>query len=144
MSGPYLDTSALAKWYLNEPESDRFEAFVKEQAEASISRLTVVELRCLLSRRRRAREISRKTEQAAFALFQNDILSGHLQLHPLRDEHGAEAVALIEQLGGHALRALDALHLVIARDIGARILATADRTMARAAPDLGLEVAFFG
>ncbi len=29
--GPYLDTSALAKWYLNEPFSKEFEAFIQEQ-----------------------------------------------------------------------------------------------------------------
>ena len=26
--GPYLDTSALAKWYLNEPFSEAFEEFI--------------------------------------------------------------------------------------------------------------------
>lgn len=51
--GPYLDTSALAKWYLNEPFSEKFEAFIQEYSTAAISRLTVVELRCLLARRRR-------------------------------------------------------------------------------------------
>jgi hypothetical protein len=55
--GPYLDTSALAKWYLSEPFSEAFEEFIQEQETAAISRLTVVEFRCLLARRRR--EIAR-------------------------------------------------------------------------------------
>ena len=42
----YIDTSALAKWYLNEPLSDEFEAFIQSQAMADISRLTMVEFRC--------------------------------------------------------------------------------------------------
>jgi predicted nucleic acid-binding protein len=45
MSGrtPYIDTSALAKWYLNEPRSEDFGAFITRQEKAVISRLTVVE-----------------------------------------------------------------------------------------------------
>ena len=35
MTGPYLDTSALAKWYLNEPFSEEFEAFIREQPTAA-------------------------------------------------------------------------------------------------------------
>ena len=41
--GPYIDTSALAKWYLSEASS--------EELDAEISRLTVVEFRCLPARR---------------------------------------------------------------------------------------------
>lgn len=37
----YIDTSALAKWYLNEPRSEDFEAFIRQQASAAISRLAV-------------------------------------------------------------------------------------------------------
>jgi uncharacterized protein with PIN domain len=61
VTGPYLDTGALAKWYLNEPFSEQFEAFIQEQPSAAISRLTVVEFRCLLARRRRAGEITKTT-----------------------------------------------------------------------------------
>ena len=50
----YIDTSALAKWYLNEPRSQDFESYIRSQRGALISRLTVMELRCLLARRRRA------------------------------------------------------------------------------------------
>jgi uncharacterized protein len=51
---PYIDTSALAKWYLNEPRSEDFGAV--------ISRLTVVEFRCLIARRRRAGDIDLEDE----------------------------------------------------------------------------------
>jgi uncharacterized protein len=44
----YIDTSALAKWYLPEPGSDAFVDFIRYQDGAAISRLTTVELRCLL------------------------------------------------------------------------------------------------
>jgi len=50
----YLDTSALAKWFLNEPGSEVFVAFLQGLGSAVISSLTVTEMRSLLSRRRRA------------------------------------------------------------------------------------------
>ena len=49
----YFDTSALAKWYLNEARSDDVERYIQEHGPVAISELTVVEMRCLLARRRR-------------------------------------------------------------------------------------------
>jgi hypothetical protein len=54
---PHLDTSALAKRYLDEAGSSAVDDFLGRRPRALISRLGVVELRCLLRRRRRAREI---------------------------------------------------------------------------------------
>jgi uncharacterized protein len=62
----YIDTSALAKWYLPEPGSDAFVDFVPGQERAAISRLTTVELRCLLARRRRAGDITAQHERDAW------------------------------------------------------------------------------
>ena len=59
----YLDTSALAKWYLNEPGSDEFEAFIARRPGAIVSRLAAVELRCLPARRRRAGDIAPEIEE---------------------------------------------------------------------------------
>lgn len=63
--GAYIDTSALAKRYLNEPGSDEVDQFLREQRRRTISRLGVLELRCLLARRRRAGEISADYERDA-------------------------------------------------------------------------------
>ena len=144
MSSPYLDTSALAKWYLNEPGSEDFERFLRDQRRAAISRLTTVEFRCLLARRRRAGELTTRIEQSAFRLFLDDVAAGYLQVHPLTDDHARNALVLLERLDTHSLRTLDALHLAIASAIGAETLATADRIMARAAGEIGLHVAMFG
>lgn len=141
--GPYLDTSALAKWYLNEPFSEKFEAFIQEQSSAAISRLTVVEFRCLLARRRRAREITKTIESRIFAAFEEDIRAGFLQVHPLADEHLMAALGLIARLARFPLRTLDAMHLAIAQAIHARRLATADRAMANAGNAMGLEIVRF-
>jgi predicted nucleic acid-binding protein len=141
---PYLDTSALAKRYLDEPGSEDFDAFLGGRRRALISRLVVVELRCLLKRRLGARQIDARYEQAALADFADDVRRGHFQVEPLTDQHVLMAYDLIDRLLGHSLRTLDALHLAIAQSIGAEILATADFGMARAAEALGFNVVTFG
>jgi uncharacterized protein len=143
VTGPYLDTSALAKWYLHEPFSEEFEAFIQDQSTAAISRLTVVELRCLLARRRRAREITKTIESRVYASFERDVGAGYLQVYPVTDEHLIAALGLIAQLRRHPLRTLDAVHLAIAKGIQCRRMATADKTMAEAAKAAGLGVARF-
>jgi len=141
--GPYLDTSALAKWYLNEPFSEDFEEFIQAQQDAAISRLTVVEFRCLLARRRRAGEITKAVESRVYTAFEKDVSGGSLQVHPVTDEHVIAALGMIERLGKYPLRTLDALHLAIAQGIQCRQLATADRTTADAGKAAGLAVARF-
>ena len=141
--GPYLDTSALAKWYLNEPFSELFEAFIQEQTTAAISRLTVVEFRCLLARRRRAGDITKTIESRVYTAFEKDIGAGFLQVYPVADEYLIAALGLLTRLGRYPLRTLDALHLAIAQGIHCRRLATADKTMAAAGKAAGLGVVRF-
>jgi hypothetical protein len=138
--GPYLDTSALAKWSLNEPFSEQFEAFIREQATAAISRLTIVEFRCLLARRRRAGDITKAIEARVYASFERDVGAGFLQVHPVADEHLLAALGLIARLGRYPLRTLDALHLAIVQAIPRRRLATADKIMAAAGKAVGLAI----
>ncbi len=143
MSDPYVDTSALAKWYLNEARSTEVEAYLQQHATAAISRLTAVEFRCLLARRRRAGEIDAAVESAVFKAFEDDIRQGALICHALDDQHAIDALALIQRLRSHAFRTLDALHLAISVRIAASEIATADRAMAAAAQAMGLNVARF-
>lgn len=140
----YVDTSALAKWYLNERGSEEFADWIVEQPEPWISTLTSLEMRCLLGRRRRAGEIGPDIEARAFSAFEEDVANGHLFLHPVDDDAVRGGLALIGRLAELPLRTLDALHLALARQLAAPLLATADATMADAASALGLEVARFG
>ena len=144
MNRCYLDTSALAKWYIAEPGSDAFEAFLQDLPEAVVSRLTATELRCLLARRRRAGDFDADFERDAYAQFERDLGAGHLTLHPFTDALLDEATALIERLAHVPLRTLDALHLVIMMDAEIDGLATADNVMSHAAEELGVEVTKFG
>jgi predicted nucleic acid-binding protein len=139
----YFDTSALAKWYLNEPRSEDVEAFIQERGPVSISDLTVVEMRCLLSRRRREGHFDRDTELKVFATFQDEVRQGILLCHPIFREIAAAALNLLSIVPEVPLRTLDAFHLAIAREIQASLVATADRVMSDAATALGLGVARF-
>ena len=139
----YFDTSALAKWYLNEARSDDVEKYVQEHGPVNISDLTVVEMRCLLARRRREKSIDSKIEIQVFATFQEDIRKNVLICHAFPDGLSWGAVNLISVLSDIPLRTLDALHLLIAKETQADILATADRIMMAAAKVMGLSVVRF-
>ena len=139
----YIDTSALAKWYLNEPGSQAFVSFLQGLDSAVISSLTGIEMRSLLSRRRRMGDLTAELESVLFAAFVEDIERGWLQMVPVDDARYAEASNLIARHPEHALRTLDALHLVQAVHTGVSLLATADGVMAGAARDMGLKVEQF-
>jgi len=139
----YIDTSALAKWYLNEPGSQAFVSFLQGLDSAVISSLTGTEMRSLLSRRRRMGDLTAELESVLFAAFVEDIERGWLQQYPVDNARYAEASNLIARHPEHALRTLDALHLVQAVHSGVSLLATADGVMAGAARGMGLKVESF-
>lgn len=139
----YLDTSALAKWYLNEAGSDQFVAFLQGLGSAVISSLTVTEMRSLLSRRRRMGDLSVELESLLFAALLDDIDRGWLQRTAVDDAHFDEAINLMARYPEHPLRTLDALHLTLAVHAGVPILATADTAMADAAVSMGFEASRF-
>ncbi len=139
----YFDTSALAKWYLNEAMSDDVERYIQEHGPVAISDLTVVEMRSLLARRRREREIDLRIENQVFATFQEDIRQNVLICHPFPSGLAAGAVNLLSVHSEISLRTLDALHLVIAKEIQTTVLATADRVMAAGGKAMGFSIVRF-
>jgi uncharacterized protein len=139
----YLDTSALAKWYLNEPGSEDFVRYLQDLDVAVISSLSQTEMRSLLARRRRMGELTHELEAVIYAAFLDDITQGSLQLYSVEDARFAEAVNLIARYPEHPLRTLDALHLAVARHWEVEALATADAVMADAAASMGFAVRRF-
>jgi len=140
----YIDTSALAKWYLPETGSEAFGNWCQLQQDTCISSLTITEFRCLLARRQRMQLLTGDQVQELYANFQQDCQAGHLLRIPVTDQHVSSAALMIERLPNVALRTLDALHLSIAHDIAAEKMATADKIMAQAAELLEIEVVWFG
>ena len=139
----YLDTSALAKWYLNEPGSETCVSFLQGLDSAVISSLTVTEMRSLLSRRRRMGDLSVELEMLLFAAFLEDIDRGWLQRYRFDDARFGEASNLIARYPEQPLRTLDALHLTLAAQMGLPMLATADTVVAEIASLMGFDVQFF-
>jgi len=135
-----VDTSFLAKWYLNEPGSEAAAAWFEREAPVGISSLTLAEMASLLARQRRLGEIDATLEARVHAALADDLALGFLECHPVRDAAVQAAARLIATLPAHPLRTLDALHLAVARDRAATRLATADRVMASAAAELGFTV----
>ncbi len=135
----YADTSVLVKRYIDEPFSAEFEALLQQGAMA-ISRLSVVEMRCALARRRRNHEIDSERESRVNAELATDIQDGALWLSGFDDTCLATAYHLIGRLAHIPLRTLDALHLAIAEQISATDFATADKAQADAAAALGFTV----
>ena len=139
----YLDTSALLKRYIMEPGSATFEDFFAANAPFQSSRLTLVEARSALARRRRIGQITRKLESDAFEELRTDIQDGALVLHALADSHVTHTLDILAKVPKVSLRTLDALHLSIAQEIGAARFATSDRNQGDAARLIGFELFYF-
>ena len=144
MALSYIDTSALAKWYLPEFGSEAFSEWIQGQNDTCISSLTITEFRCLLARRQRMELLSALEVQQLFAKFKQDIEDAHLIQYPVENRHIINASLMIESLPSVPLRTLDALHLTIAHDIPVKIIATADKIMGQSAQLLDFEVVLFG
>ncbi len=139
----YIDTSALAKWYVREPGSDAFETWIRSAASPTVSSLTIVEMRCLLARRRRDASLDGQAADTVFRVLNEHVETRLLAVESVADGDVRAAVHLLGRIDEHPLRALDAIHLTICTSRGISRLATADAVMAAAAADLGLAVVRF-
>jgi len=127
----YVDTSALLKRYVDEPDSDRAVELLASDPVLVTGRHTVVEVR-----RNLARLLAANDAAAARAAFTDDVAS--LAIVEL-DAGTCELAATIAEQSG--VRTLDALHLGAAQRLGAGIgFLTFDVRQAAAARALGLRV----
>lgn len=140
----YVDTSAVAKWYLPEVESERFSRWMADQERTWISSLTTVEMKSLVLRRVRDDELDHAQADDVWDTFIDDIHQGFLLIQPVKDSTVSGAVPILSRLAGLPLRTLDAMHLSVVSDLGASVLATADEVQGRAGIELGLDVEWFG
>ncbi len=129
----YVDSSALVKRYVDEPDSDAYVAALAGAGSLATARHTIIEA---------ARAISRSLEpaDAGRMLDQLDADWAHLEVCELDATTCALAREMALESGA---RTLDALHLAAMWRMGGdetRLL-TADERQARAARQLGLPVA---
>jgi uncharacterized protein len=128
----YVDSSALLKRYVEEPDSETAESLLRSDPLLLTARHTVVEVR-----RNLARLLEEREAAAARAVFLEDL--GVLSIVEL-DEVTCEMAAAISELTG--VRTRDALHLAAAQRIGGPAVPflTFDVRQAQAARGLGLTV----
>lgn len=134
----YIDTSVLGAIFFREPDAavwvTRLESQRKEKL--MISAWTLTEMASIGGIKQRTGAIDAETRQQALANFQR-FASTHLGMTEIEPTDFRTAAVLIESPA--TLRAGDALHLAIARRLGARI-ASLDRRLCIASEGLGLPV----
>jgi uncharacterized protein len=128
----YVDSSALLKRYVEEPDSETAESLLRSDPSLLTARHTIVEVRRNLARLLEARDAA-----AARSVFMQDLAV--LSIVEL-DEVTCEMAAAIAELTG--VRTLDALHLAAAQRVGGAAVPflTFDLRQAQAARGLGLTV----
>jgi predicted nucleic acid-binding protein len=130
----YLDSSAVIKRVVNEPESPELVAAIDAHHDDGdmlvSSSLAWVEVARVL----RAREVGGRA--GASAVQADDALAGVAE-HPL----GPGVVSLARRLGPSTMRSLDAIHLGSALLLDADLVFTYDRRLAEACVHNGLPVA---
>jgi predicted nucleic acid-binding protein len=127
-------------YYCPEPLSEAVQTLLARDSGPAISWLTELELLSALSKKVRAKELSRDDASRIAVLFRSHVSEGRYIVLPVGGtdfEQAAHVVAAFD----NALRALDALHLAVARR-ESLVLATADRVLAGAAKRLDLKVTF--
>jgi predicted nucleic acid-binding protein len=137
----YIDTSALVKLYVAEPDSDACEAIVLGSALVS-SRLLYCEFNSALLAKVQRGIISAEFKIEVWQEFEKDITTRKIQLVSLDDMLVKEATELLSELHPDvALRTLDAIHLATYLSVETGPLFTTDQRMRHAAAHLGLPVA---
>jgi hypothetical protein len=136
----YIDSSALAKLYVPEADSDRLDRFLRGKVALMISELAVTEVLSAVARRKRDGELEPELAIRIRDAVLEDADSGsfvRLQLHPAVHR---EAERLLLATATVQLRTLDALHLALAFSGAATHVLTFDRRMREAALQSGLNV----
>ena len=136
----YLDTSTLAKAYLNETGSAEVQRFISLASSTFISSLNITELRCLLARRARVGDFTAEIENRLWSAFQTDVQDEVFELVRLEPSVYTQAAALIDRVAPTPLRTLDALHLCVAEHLDLNAFITNDKQLAKAARMIGLPV----
>jgi len=136
----YLDSSALAKLYLPEPESDELNRVLAGRRDLLVSDLAITEIVSAAARREREGTLAKRVASLVYRTLLDDREAGYFRQVALTDGAHREAERLLLSLQDAALRAADALHLAMALLAGARTIATFDQRMRRAADGLGLAV----
>jgi hypothetical protein len=136
----YIDSSALAKVYVPEPESEALDGFLRGRHDLMISELVITEVMSAVARRKREGSLNAKQANEIRDAVLSDAGSGSLQRLDLNPSVHREAERMLLSTESVALRTLDALHIALALSGAATRVITFDARMATAAALHGLQV----
>lgn len=131
----FADSSAMAKRYIADEKSDRFDEFLQGADGLAVSVLCLPEIVSALCRRKRERLLSHSQYAAAKRALEADLADA--AVIAMTDEVLLGGIDLLE---GHSLRASDAIQISSAMVWGADAFASADARQCSAARGAGLHV----
>ena len=131
----FVDSSALAKRYIEEKGSDQVQAILSSASALAVSVICVPEIVSALCHRRRERKVSTQEYRNAKASVLSDI--DDATVIGITEEVIAQAVALLERF---PLRSADALHIASASEWSTDLFVSADDRQCKAARARGLRV----
>jgi predicted nucleic acid-binding protein len=134
-----VDSSSLAKRYVQEVGSDEVDGLLQRASELAVCIIVVPEIVSALNRRLREGSLAIRDYRAAKRQLLDDVRDATvLQITP------AVAARCVELLESNALRAMDALHVACALEWQADVFVTSDRRQLTAAVGAGLRAEYVG
>ena len=131
----FLDTSALAKRYVQEPGSEELEdLFSSFTVEIFISTLAFVEFASAMGRKLRDKEMTRAKVVKTIKELEKDWSEVFAKI-PLEDMLAETAAALALE---YSLKGADAVHLASANVADAELLVASDKKLIQAAKKMGI------
>jgi len=135
----YFDTSYIAKFYFNEPESPRVRALVRKADIVHSSLWALAEFHAVLHRRMREGGSSPSDARQLSLRFSKHIEDGLWNLIPVNEALLRRTSALMMSAPRDLfMRTADAVHLTTAQELGESDVWTNDRHMLAAAHYFGL------
>ena len=132
----FIDTSGLAKRYVEEPGSEELEEFIHSIVkDVYVSTLSIVEFSAAIGRKIRNREINQKSGAFAIQEFEED-WQGWFNRVPLTSDL-AESAASYAIL--YPLKGSDAVHLSSAAISGVDLFVTSDLNLLKAAQKIRIK-----
>ena len=129
----FLDSSAFAKRYVDEPGSEAVESLCAAATDLGLSVVCVPEIISALNRRLRERSLSRRQYETVKENLSEDMRD--VAIVNLTPSVIATCTTILE---ANPVRAMDALHVACAVEWGAELFVSADKRQVSAAKRAGL------
>ena len=135
----YFDSSYIAKFYLDEPESDAVRRLAETLGQVRCAAIGQVEVAAVFHRKLREGAFEPRAFREVMSQFDDDCSQNLWTWLPITVALATVAAAAFARLPRSVfLRAADTLHLVCAREHGLPLVYTNDRNLAAAARHFGV------